>query len=535
MNVQLLDTTLRDGEQGDGQSFTPEGAVKVVKLLDGVVDIIEAGFAGANFEMDRRFELIYLMQQEKKLDSRIAAFGMTRTPFTKADDHKKNHLIKKIEDTRTPVVVIVGKTWDYHVEKALEISLDENIRMIEDTVRHFSVIGKEVIFDAEVFTSALFGGLGIKPNRNYALDCIQAAKESGASRIVLCDTNGILMPHMVQEVVYLAKERLRDSSLLGFHGHNDLGLATAISLEMVKYGVGHLQATVNGIGERTGNTSLEQVIANLTSPNIPSKMYEGDTTRLFSISQEVSLLGKGHLPSSSLPIVGITANTDKAGIHASAMKRAAFAYRGRDLQEEFGTPSRIVVSGVGGSSNVAMALGIEDSRSSYVNKVNNKVNELIAQGYDFQEAEASFYVIAKRLEPTYNDLMVILGSDATEEKDGGVRNVATIEANVNGKYIKVSSEGTGPVNASYKAIVDAFATEYPEVRKIHFRGFKAVSTSAEEDTSQSVKVYLTFSLPNGSDRIYTTMGVSKDIIEASRIAAVDGLEYGLMKLEVNKL
>ncbi len=528
MSLEILDTTLRDGEQGDGQSFSPDAALEVVKRLNRVVEIIEAGFAGKDPQMDRRFELIY--QHEDKLASRIAAFGMTRLPFTKADDYHKNHLIKKLEDAKTPVVVLVGKTWDYHVEKALETTLDENLRMIEDTVRYFASLGKEVIFDAEVFTSALFGGPGIKPNRNYALDCIQAAKESGASRIVLCDTNGILMPHMVQEVVSLAKERIGSTKYLGFHGHNDLGLATALSVLMIQNGVEHLQATVNGIGERTGNTSLEQLIANLTSPHY--RRYHRDTTSLFSISQEVSLLGKGRLPDASLPIVGIAANSDKAGIHASAMRKAPYAYRGRDLQKEFGTPSKIVVSGVGGRSNVAMALGIEDTKSDYVGEVYNKISDMIAQGYDFQKAEASFHVIARRLEPNYKKCIEILGSSTSEEKDGGVKNFATIEAKVNGKYIRVSSEGTGPVNASYTAIIDALANEYSHVRKIKFRGFNAESTNADDDTSQNVKVCMMFSLPDGT--IYTTMGISQDIIEASRIAAVDGLEYGLMKLEVNK-
>ncbi len=535
MNLELLDTTLRDGEQGYNVNFSPEAAVKVVNLLDGLVDIIEAGYAGANPMMDRRFELIRNLQLEYPLTSRIAAFGTTRAPKTSVHDYRKNPAIKNLEDAGTGTVVIVGKTWDYHVVNALRTTLEENLAMIRDTISHFVEQGKEVIFDAEVCTSGFFGGPGIKANPEYMRNCLQAAEESGASRIVVCDTNGILMTGMVDEITNYIREGLWSKTQLGFHGHNDMGLATAVSLEMWKNGVRHLHATVNGMGERTGNTSLEQLLANFTSPYFSSPIYKGDTTRLYALSQEVALLGTGHLPDPSLPVVGTNSNTDKAGVHASATQRAVFAYRGRDLKKEFGTPSRIVISGLGGGSNIAMALGINDSKSPYVRLVSNKVNELAAEGYDFSIAEASFYVLAKRLEEGYSSPVVILEREVTEERDGGIINIATIDAQVNGNFTKISAQGTGPVNASYKALVDAFASEYPDVRKISFRQYNALSTSSEGDTSQRVKVFMTFSLDRNSNRdIYTTMGVSTDIIEASMMAAMDGLEYGLMRLKANK-
>jgi 2-isopropylmalate synthase len=519
--VEVFDTTLRDGMQVEGVSASVEDKLRIAEQLDFLgVHFIEGGWPGAN---PKDIEFFARAMTELKLSSStLVAFGSTRRPKGKVDDDATlRHLI----EAQTPAVCIVAKSWDYHVLNALQTTLDEGVAMIADSVKFLSGHGRQVLVDMEHFFD------GFKNNEEFALRALEAAVISGASHLVLCDTNGGSLPHEVQDIVTRVKSHVGDDAIIGIHCHDDTGCAVANSMAAVFSGARHVQGTLNGLGERTGNTNLTTVIPNLQLKLNYECLPEGRLERLTAVSNHVAeVLNRPMNPQA--PYVGSGAFAHKAGLHVSAIVRAKDAYEHVD-PELVGNGTRFVVSEMAGRATIAIKaeeLGLAMDGPA-VNQVIDDLKRLEHEGYHFEAADASLELLMRRAAGWHQDFFKVesMRVITDETATGEFITEATVKVWVGpeGQAVRHvhTAEGNGPVNAIDTALRAAVAQAYPQLSRVHLTDYKVRILDGATATGAVTRVLL--DATDGA-KSWTTIGVSPNIIEASWRALEESLIYGLL-------
>ncbi|MBE0477656.1 citramalate synthase [Candidatus Aerophobetes bacterium] len=515
--MKIYDTTLRDGAQATGVSFSLLDKLQIAKELDRLgFDYIEGGWPGSNPKDMEFFKRVKNIPLKK---AKIAAFGSTRRKNTCVE--KDSHILALLE-TETPVVTLFGKSWILHVEKALRTDKEENLRMIDESISFFKKMGKEVIFDAEHFFD------GYKDNPLYAIKTLHVAKDAGADCIVLCDSNGGCMPYEIDQIVRVIKEELRYS--LGIHTHNDSGVAAANTIVAARIGVDQVQGTINGYGERCGNADLCVVI-----PNLKLKLGVGclsdealkSLTRISRLVNELANLTSNE----HQPYVGRSAFTHKGGIHASAISRDRKTYEHVD-PEFVGNKRRVIVSELAGRSSVLYKLEERNLNVKDPNLVSadliNKIKRLESQGYEFEAADGSFELLVKKGTGEYKKLFAVDGFRVIVEKrdDGKLISEATIKLKIGNRLVHTVAEGNGPVNALDRALRKALQDDFLQISEMHLSDYKVRILDTGAGTGATTRVLIESA--DKEDR-WGTVGVSPNIIEASFIALLDAFEYKLNK------
>jgi 2-isopropylmalate synthase len=515
----ILDTTLRDGEQGEGISFTVKDKLKITQLLDELgIDYIEGGWPGSN---PKAVEYFKAVQKLNLKNAKIAAFSSTRRADKKITEDAN---IAKLLEVNTPVVVIFGKSWDFHVKEALKISLDENLKLISDTVKYLKEHNKEVIYDAEHFFD------GYKHNAKYALKTLEAAEKAGADILCLCDTNGGTLPSESGKII---KEIVKafPKTVIGIHPHNDGGVAVANGIAAVEAGATHIQGTLNGYGERCGNMNLSTIIPNLVLkmgiPIIEQKQLITITPISHHLDEIANLAHQ-----SFAPYVGRSSFAHKAGVHVNAVMKHPETYE-HVSPEKVGNNRKVVISELSGLSNLmykANEFGIEikNQHSPEMKKLVQDLKEMEHYGYQFEEAEASFELLMRRTLKQFTPLIKLERFRIINEKSGSktINLEASVKAKVGEKKVHIVSEGNGPVSALDGALRKALETMFPEIKEIKLTDFKVRVLNSKEGTSAKVRVLIQW---EDKDKEWGTVGVSENIIEASWQALVDSYEYRLMR------
>ncbi|MBB3040683.1 citramalate synthase [Nocardioides soli] len=515
----VYDTTLRDGAQQEGLNLTVADKLAIARQLDGLgVGYIEGGWPGAN---PKDTEFFRRAAQELDLEhARLAAFGATRRAGVRAAD---DPLIAALRESGAPVVTLVAKSHDRHVELALRTTLEENLAMIRDTVSHLRAEGQEVFLDAEHFFN------GYRDNRDYALEVLRTAYDAGASVIALCDTNGGMLPSWVADTVHDVLEST--GVRVGIHAHNDTGCAIANSLAAVDAGATHVQGCINGYGERTGNADLVAVVANLELKLdrrvLPQGML-GEATRIAHAVAEVTNVP----PASRQPYVGGSAFAHKAGLHASAIKVDPNLYQHMD-PAGVGNDMRLLVSDMAGRASIELKgreLGFDLSGDrELVTRITDRVKVLESRGFTFEAADASFELLlieeVEGQRPAYFDVEswrviteTVPHGDAVSE--------ATVKLRADGVRYVVTGEGNGPVNALDQALRAAIEQAYPEVAKFELIDYKVRILDQGHGTDAITRVLIETS---DGETSWLTVGVGTNVIEASWGALVDGVTFGLRR------
>ena len=515
--IQIYDTTLRDGSQGENISFSLEDKLHIARKLDELgVDYIEGGWPGSNAKDVAFFE----RARELKLKhAKLAAFGSTCHP-RHGVTHDKN--LQALIESGTPVVTIFGKSWDLHVKVALGVSLKENLDLIRNSVAFLKSHGREVIYDAEHFFD------GYKADPVYALETLKAAEEAGADLLVLCDTNGGTMPSDLSARFEAASKHVNIG--LGIHTHNDCDMAVANAIAAVQLGAVQVQGTINGYGERCGNANLCSVISNLELKLGMRSIGKENLKHITEVSHYVSELA--NMPHrTDLPYVGKSAFAHKGGIHVSAVMKESSAYEHID-PAVVGNERRVLVSELSGKSNViykAVELGLTlDQSSPDAKLVVDKLKAMEHDGYQFEGAEASFEMLFDRLVHHSKEFFELDGFRLITEKkgEGEAYSEAVIKLRVDGKEEHTAAEGVGPVSALDRALRKSLTTFFPCIKDIRLTDYKVRVLNPKGATDAKVRVLIESS--DGHDT-WGTVGVSENLIEASWQALVDSITYKLKK------
>ncbi len=517
--IIIYDTTLRDGSQTEGISFTVNDKLKIAERLDDLgVHYIEGGWPGSNPKDREFFNLI----KEKKLKyARIAAFGSTRRANVKPEEDTN---LQELIASETLTVTIFGKSWDLHVTDVLKTTLDENIQMISDSVRFLKENKKEVFYDAEHFFD------GYKNNPDYALKSILAAEESGADCVILCDTNGGTTPPEVRKIVAELKGKI--SVRLGIHTHNDLELAVANSLAAIEQGCTQVQGTFNGLGERCGNANLGTIIGILQSKLKVKSIPEKNVSKLMETSYFISEVSNFKLPDNAA-FVGHSAFAHKGGVHIDAMLKNPKAYEHIE-PSIVGNHRRFVTSELAGKMPIvlkAKKFNVDlDKKSPETKKLLEELQLKEHNGYQFEAADASFELFLQRHLKKYKPFFLLEGFKVTTEKrfDGKIFAEASLRVNVNGKEEFSAAMGDGPVDALNKALRNILTKFYPTLNEMHLSDYKVRVLDTKEGTAAKVRVLI-----ESQDKAdsWTTVGVHSNVIEASWEALIDSVEYKLLKDE----
>jgi len=518
-SILIYDTTLRDGSQGEKINFSAEDKLRIAQKLDAVgVHYIEGGWPGSN---PRDVHFFELAKKASFKHGRLAAFGSTRKPNTRA---AKDENIIALLQAKTPTVTIFGKSWDLHVKKVLGATLKENLAMIHDTVAYLRSQDREVIYDAEHFFD------GYKDNPGYAAKTIEAAVSGGADVIVLCDTNGGSVPFEIEEI--MEKICLRIPVKVGIHTHNDCGLAVANTLTAVRAGAVMVQGTVNGYGERCGNADLTSVIPNLQLKMERSCMTKKNLSRLTDLSRYVSEVAN-MTPFNGRPFVGRSAFAHKGGIHVNAIMKTPRAYEHME-PEGVGNQRRVLISDLCGKSNIdykAREMGVELGGHGFdSSKIAKEIKRLEHEGYQFEAAEGSFELLLKRLTGQFKALFELESFRVAIEKEKGLpcRAYATIKISVGDQQEITAAEGSGPVNALDNALRKALNKFFLiDLEEMHLVDYKVRVIEGRDGTSARVKVFIE---SRDQKRLWNTIGVSTDIIEASWEALEDSFQYKLSRI-----
>jgi 2-isopropylmalate synthase len=525
-SILYYDTTLRDGTQGENISFTAEEKVMISKRLDDLgIHYIEGGWPGSNPRDMQFFELMKRVELEQ---AQITAFGSTRRPGIQPEDDPN---LKALIDCETEVVAVFGKSWDLHVEEVMNNTPEENLAMIHDTVSFLKENGRRVFYDGEHFFD------GYKKNSAYAIETIKAAVLAGAEAIVLCDTNGGTLPHEIETISAATQQEIRTCQkaliakapiVLGIHTHNDSGLAVANTIAAVRVGALMVQGTINGYGERCGNADLTSIIPILTYKMDRPGISKENLTKLRSVSRFVSETAN-IVPLNNRPYVGRSAFAHKGGIHVSAIMKTSKAYEHID-PAIVGNQRRVLVSDLSGKSNVeykAKELGIElDQNGHDSRKIVSEIKELEQQGYQFDVADGSFKILVEKFTEQFKSSFDLESFRVTIEKDKDkpCTSHATVKIAVNNNKEITAAEGHGPVSALDNALRKALNKFYPGLDAMHLVDFKVRVIDGREGTAARVRVLIQ---SRDQDNIWSTVGVSEDIIEASWQALADSFQYKL--------
>ncbi|AYY15327.1 citramalate synthase [Actinobacteria bacterium YIM 96077] len=521
----VYDTTLRDGAQQEGLSMSVQDKLAISRLLDELgVGFIEGGWPGA---VPRDTEFFQRARTELDLSTAtLVAFGSTRKAHAAAAD---DELVRALLNAHTPVVTLVAKSHVGHVERALKTTLSENLEMIRDTVSFLVGEGRRVFLDAEHFFD------GYRSHPDYSLDVVHAAVDAGAEVVVLCDTNGGMLPDDVRSVVSEVSDAT--GARLGMHAHNDTGCAVANSLAAIDAGASHVQGTINGTGERTGNADLITVVANIELKRSQQVLPAGALPEASRIAHAIAELSN-LVPYSRQPYVGSSAFAHKAGLHASAIKVDPDLYQHTD-PSEVGNDMRMLVSDMAGRASVELKgreLGFDLSNDhDLVTRVTRRVKELEAAGYTFEAADASFELLLREEagEERTRFFDVESWRVITESRpDSEAVSEATVKLRAGGERAVVTGEGNGPVNALDHALRTAIGTLYPEIDKIELIDFKVRILDAAHGTDAVTRVLV--EMTDGASS-WETVGVGANVIEASWAALVDGVNYGLLHQDLDRL
>jgi 2-isopropylmalate synthase len=515
-DVYLYDTTLRDGAAREGVSFSLEDKIKILKHLDSFgMHYIEGGYPASN---PKDLEFFEAASKIQLANAKLVAFGSTRRALTSASRDKE---MKALVASGAPAACIVGKAWDFHVETALKISLDENIYMIEESVKYLKKKGLEVIFDAEHFFDAY------KDNPAYALRAVEAAANAGVDWVALCDTNGGTLPHEVAQIVRDVKTKTPVP--LGIHAHNDCDCAVASTLSAVREGVKMVHGTINGYGERCGNANLCSVIPDLALKMEVDSLPRDKLAGLKDLAHYVSELANIH-PDAHQPFVGMSAFAHKGGIHASGVKSESRTYE-HIRPELVGNIQRIVVSELSGKSTItlkAKELGFDlDANPEQLRDILKQIKGLEHVGYQFEAADGSFEILVRKAIGTHKQFFKLESFRVIMEKreDGRVMTEATVKIHVGGRRLIATAEGNGPVNALDRAIRIAIGRSFPALKDIELTDYKVRVLDEKKGTAAVTRVLIETS---DGEKTWGTIGVSENIIEASWQALVDSIEFGLM-------
>lgn len=515
--IVLYDTTLRDGAQTEGISLSLDDKLKIAMRLDAFgIPIIEGGWPGSNPK-----DLGFFKEIRKRpvKQAKIAAFGATRRAHTRVSQDAN---IQALLQAKTQVVTIFGKTSDLHVVEVFRTSLKENLSMIRDSVAYLKSKNLEVIYDAEHFFDAF------RSNPEYAVETVEEAVRSGADVICLCDTNGGSLPEEIAEGVEQIRRRFSIS--LGIHCHNDMNLATANSIVAVQKGCEQVQGTINGYGERCGNTDLTSILPilelRLGYRCLGSARAE-ELTRLSHYVAEVCNMPVEH----NQPFVGPSAFAHKGGVHIDAVVKNAKTYEHID-PAKIGNQRKFLVSELSGKANILVKAKEMDLHLSQGGRqtraILTKIRELENQGYQFEAAEASFQLLMKKMTGKYKKFFDLLGFKVIDVKheDGKIVSEATVMLKVNGVQEHTAAAGDGPVNALDNALRKALLKFYPVIERIHLTDYKVRVINGEQGTAARVRVFIQFQDESSS---WQTVGVSENIIEASWEALVSAIEYKLLQ------
>ena len=515
--IQIYDTTLRDGSQGEGVNFSLQDKLLITRRLDELgIDFIEGGYPLSN---PKDFEYFQEVRKLPLRHAKIVAFGMTRRKGVAAAD---DTCMKALLESQAPVTTIVGKTWDLHVTDVLSTTLEENLAMIGESVAYCKSAGLETFYDAEHFFD------GFRHNPEYALQTLRAAEEAGASVIILCDTNGGTLPDEIAAAVAKTRRILKTS--LGIHCHNDCDVAVANTLAAVAQGATQVQGTINGIGERCGNVDLVSVIANLALKGGYEVLRPGSLARLTEVSRYVYETANMNFRSTQ-PFVGTSAFAHKGGMHAHGIARNTASYEHID-PAAVGNERRILISELSGQSTILAKTSdsevIQDK--ALMGKILNRVQELEHEGYEFEAAEASFDLLVKKTAGAYQPKFERLAYRVNIETEGRdqPRTEATIKVKVGKQIMHTVSEGDGPVNALDGALRKALQPIHPNLAEMSLVDYKVRVVNARAGTAARVRVVIE---SRDGDDVWGTVGVSENIIEASWLALIDSFEYKLFKDE----
>jgi 2-isopropylmalate synthase len=515
--IQLYDTTLRDGTQGEGVNFSSGDKLRIARKLDELgVHYIEGGWPGSNPK-----DMDFFERAQTELDlkqAKVAAFGSTRKARTPVDQDAQ---VAMLLATGTEVVTIFGKTWTLHVTDVLRTTLDENVAMIYDTVSYLKENGKEVIYDAEHFFD------GYKADPDYAIRTLRAVERGGADVIVLADTNGGSMPWEIERIIREV-QAAGITAPLGIHTHNDGAVGVANALAAVRAGVVHVQGTINGYGERCGNSDLLAIIANLNLKMGIQAVTPEQLRKLTEVANFVSELAN-LAPDEHAPYVGRSAFAHKGGVHVNAMVKNPLSYQHIE-PELVGNKMRVVVSDLSGKDNIAVKraqMGLEGVTREQEREVLTQIKEKEHQGFAFEAADASVELMLRRTQPDYQAPFEMIDFTANVEhrRGRGMFSEATVKVQVGDQIFHEVSEGNGPVNALNKALRKALEGIYPQLKQVHLVDYKVRILDTNMATAATTRVMIDFS--NGSQR-WTTVGASANIIEASWQALADGLEWALL-------
>jgi len=519
MTMIVYDTTLRDGAQQEGLLFSVEDKLKILELLDELgVDYVEGGWPGSN-PTD-----VHLFERAKQMNLRhakLAAFGCTR----RADVHVEDDAnVRALIAADTPTATVFGKSAPLHVRRVLATSLDNNLRMIADTVAYLVDAGREVIFDAEHFFD------GFAEDAAYAVDTLHAASDAGASTIVLCDTNGGSLPKDVGAAVEFVHRHT--VAPIGIHAHNDGGLAVANTLVAVRHGATHVQGTINGYGERCGNADLCTVVPSLVLKLGNACHAAGRLSTLSGISAAIAEIAN-HRPDPQRPYVGTSAFAHKGGMHVDALAKCTRSYQHVDPQS-VGNRTRSLVSSVSGRASLRLKADefrlrlTEFAGENAEEQLLSRIKHLEHLGFQFEGADASVELLIRRLDPGYSapfrldDFHVLVQG----HPDGGMRADASVKICFgSGEKVQTAADGNGPVNALDAAVRKALEPKFPEIGAVRLADYKVRILDTESGTAAKTRVLVT---STDGERRWCTVGCGTNIIEASWLALADSYEYALV-------
>ncbi len=521
--IEIYDTTLRDGTQGEGFSLSLQDKLLVAQKLDELgVDYIEGGFPLSNPKDSAFFRDVKNLRLKH---ARIAAFGMTRRRGVRAEDDPG---MRALLEAETPVVTFVGKSSEYQVKVVLSVSPEENLQMIADSVRLMRQAGRHVVYDAEHFFDAY------RANPEYAIRTLLAAQEAGAAVLVLCDTNGGTMPEFIAQATAAVREKT--GVKVGIHTHNDGGVAVANALASISAGADHAQGTINGVGERCGNMDLIPLVANLQLKYGLDCLHPGTLQHLTEVSRYVYEIANMNLVTGQ-PYVGSSAFAHKGGMHVHAVQKDTSTYE-HVAPETVGNTRKILVSEMSGVSNIATKAGkkfnIEDDKAT-LRKVLERVQSLENAGYQFEAAEGSFELLVRREIGRYRSFFTLDHYRIVVLRTNSNKPIAeaTIKIMVGDTAEHTVAEGDGPVAALDAALRRALRPHYPQIEDLHLTDYKVRVINSREEASAAVRVIieLSRSKPDGPREVFGTIGVSPNIMDATWQALVDAYEYHLIHVE----